>query len=222
MIFRPPAGDESEGKSDVSVDTSVDEKVAEQATQSRGILNDFDMAMEITDGVPHTTNSHHRTGTLPFMARELLGVVNPEHLYRHDLESFFYILIWAAVHYDFRKQDRSNKVRKVLLRWVSPATAKSAKAELYSGDYFLDELAPCVRPEFKGLWDGWIVPLREMFRKAFSWCDGARIEKISYSVDTLDGRITFAKFMEAIGEVPRGLKFEMGAPETLEPVNSSI
>lgn len=197
-------------------------KGTEQTTQSRGILNDFDMAMEITDGVPNSTNSHHRTGTLPFMARELLGVINPEHLYRHDLESYFYILIWAAVHYDFKKQDRSSKVRKVLMRWVSPATAKSAKAELYSGDYFLDELAPCVRPEFKGLWDSWIVPLREMFRKAFSWCDGARIEKITYNIDTLDGRITFTKFMEAIGEVPRDLKFETGEQGTLEPENPSI
>jgi len=219
MIFRPPASaGECEKKSDVGLDANV----AEKTTQSWGILNDFDMATEITAGVPHSTNSHHRTGTLPFMARELLGVINPEHLYRHDLESFFYILIWAVVHYDFKKHDRSNKVRKCLVRWVSPATAKSAKAELYSGDYFLDELAPSVRPAFKGLWDDWIVPLREMFRKAFSWCDGARIEKIPYNVNTLDGRITFEKFLEAIGEVPRGLKFGTGEPGTLEPAICSF
>ncbi|KIM39465.1 hypothetical protein M413DRAFT_191595 [Hebeloma cylindrosporum] len=215
MIFRPPAAaaqavdDEFEGKLDVGFDASVDGKDSERTTQSHGILNDFDMAAEITDGVAHSTNSHHRTGTLPFMARELLGVTNPEHLYRHDLESFFYILIWAAVHYDFKNQSRSYKVRKVLLRWVSPETAKSAKAELYSGDYFLEELAPCVRPEFKELWESWIIPLREMFRKAFNWCDGARIEKIPFNIQTLDGRITFSKFMETIGESPRGLKSEM-------------
>ena len=125
--------------------------VAERALESRGILNDFDMAMEITEGVPHSTNAHHRTGTLPFMARELLGVTHPEHLYRHDLESFYYILVWAAMQYVFKKREISKKVRKVLLPWISTVTAKSAKAELYSGDYFLDELALCVRFEFKGL-----------------------------------------------------------------------
>ena len=26
----------------------------------------------------------------------------PPHLYRHDLESFFFMLVWAAIHYDLK------------------------------------------------------------------------------------------------------------------------
>uniref|UniRef100_A0A8H7XZA7 Fungal-type protein kinase domain-containing protein n=1 Tax=Psilocybe cubensis TaxID=181762 RepID=A0A8H7XZA7_PSICU len=85
----------------------------------RGVLNDFDMAVVLgPDGKPTTpsTGDHHITGTLPFMAGDLL--MTPEdrakfqlkyptvptyHLYRHDLESFFYILVWAATRYDLKR-----------------------------------------------------------------------------------------------------------------------
>jgi serine/threonine protein kinase len=52
-----------------------------------GILIDLDLA--IVNG--NRTGSQHQTGTVEFMAIDvLLGV---EHTYRHDLESFFYILL---------------------------------------------------------------------------------------------------------------------------------
>ncbi|KAL5639093.1 hypothetical protein ACGC1H_006571 [Rhizoctonia solani] len=41
--------------------------------------------------------SSHRTRTLPFMATDLLMDQPPPHIYRHDLESFFYVLIWMCV-----------------------------------------------------------------------------------------------------------------------------
>ncbi|KAF5383649.1 hypothetical protein D9615_003848 [Tricholomella constricta] len=68
----------------------------------KGILNDWDMAsdVEANDEILPSTATH-RIGTIPFMAIDLL-VVNkrpPPHLYRHDLESFFYILVWAASGY---------------------------------------------------------------------------------------------------------------------------
>ncbi|KAG8986898.1 hypothetical protein FRB94_002392 [Tulasnella sp. JGI-2019a] len=62
-----------------------------------GVLNDFDLATMA--GAKHATNSE-RTGTLPFMALDLLtpegcnGEI--EHLYRHDLESFWWVLVWIT------------------------------------------------------------------------------------------------------------------------------
>lgn len=43
----------------------------------------------------------YRTGTGPFMALDLLeeGTV-PFHLYRHDLESFFFVLVWFCAVFD--------------------------------------------------------------------------------------------------------------------------
>ncbi|POG61764.1 hypothetical protein GLOIN_2v1426031, partial [Rhizophagus irregularis DAOM 181602=DAOM 197198] len=40
----------------------------------------------------------HRTGTLPFMAIEILKH-NAEHTFQHDLESFFYVLCWICCEY---------------------------------------------------------------------------------------------------------------------------
>jgi hypothetical protein len=40
--------------------------------------------------------SKQRTGTKPFMAIEVLRPDLPAHMYRHDLESKFYVLIWTT------------------------------------------------------------------------------------------------------------------------------
>lgn len=40
--------------------------------------------------------NENRTGTLEFMAIEILGQYG-RHSYRHDLESFFYVLLWICI-----------------------------------------------------------------------------------------------------------------------------
>ncbi|KAG6825926.1 hypothetical protein H0H93_016962, partial [Arthromyces matolae] len=60
----------------------------------RGVLNDWDMASYLEEnGEIEYSDATRRTGTIPFMACDLLvDHEPPPHLYRHDLESFFYIL----------------------------------------------------------------------------------------------------------------------------------
>ncbi|KAK7029725.1 hypothetical protein R3P38DRAFT_2930577, partial [Favolaschia claudopus] len=58
-----------------------------------GVLNDFDHALDF--GKKSVSASKQRTGTKPFMAIDLL-VLEPEHLYRHDLESFLYVLVFLT------------------------------------------------------------------------------------------------------------------------------
>lgn len=64
-------------------------------------LNDFDLAH--VRGHPKPSG-WERTGTMPFMAVELLteeawnGQV--ERLYRHDCESFAWVLVWISARYD--------------------------------------------------------------------------------------------------------------------------
>ncbi|KAG5647502.1 hypothetical protein DXG03_009439 [Asterophora parasitica] len=86
----------------------------------KGILNDWDMSSWLDEdtkaALPSTATQ--LTGTLPFMARDLLVDGNsPPHLYRHDLEYFLYILIWAAFHYDFDQQTQAPKIHSALARW---------------------------------------------------------------------------------------------------------
>ncbi|KAJ7084022.1 hypothetical protein B0H15DRAFT_932224 [Mycena belliarum] len=68
----------------------------------QGLLIDLDYALVLEqDGERGPTAAGHRTGTLPFMAIDVLteGDQLPVHEPRHDLESFLYVLIWICVHY---------------------------------------------------------------------------------------------------------------------------
>ncbi|RMZ78041.1 hypothetical protein DV736_g6695, partial [Chaetothyriales sp. CBS 134916] len=57
-----------------------------------GMLIDLDLAKIVGAG---PSGARHRTGTMQFMA---IGVLKGEiHTYRHDLESFFYVLVWLSV-----------------------------------------------------------------------------------------------------------------------------
>ena len=110
-----------------------------EGVPSRGIFTDFDMAFELgADSKAQLEVRHRRiiTGTLPFMGRDLVlrlkrtqntlaspAEEKPEDrfrlqpkardpkydLYRYDLESFFYILIWAATITTSRKENGSSR-----------------------------------------------------------------------------------------------------------------
>ena len=57
------------------------------------VLNDLDLAVNVDAQSP---SSKHRTGTKLFMAIDLLSEESTVHLYRHDLESLFYVLVWIT------------------------------------------------------------------------------------------------------------------------------
>lgn len=63
-----------------------------------GFLIDLDLAKDLRLNGP--SGASHRTGTREFMALGLLQEVPATHNYRHDLESFFYVLLWICVNYD--------------------------------------------------------------------------------------------------------------------------
>lgn len=57
----------------------------------KGMLIDLDLA-QVKDSRP--SGARHQTGTMQFMAVEVLRTA--DHTYRHDLESFFYVLLWMC------------------------------------------------------------------------------------------------------------------------------
>lgn len=63
-----------------------------------GVLNDFDLA-STEDGI----TGYERTGTIPFMALDLLtedGLAGKiKHVYAHDVESFLWVLLWTCLRY---------------------------------------------------------------------------------------------------------------------------
>ncbi|KAL2885823.1 Protein kinase domain protein [Ceratocystis lukuohia] len=63
----------------------------ETANGFKGMLIDLDLA-KVLDSEP--SGARYRTGTMQFMAIEVLR--KKDHTYRHDLESFFYVLLWMC------------------------------------------------------------------------------------------------------------------------------
>jgi len=65
-----------------------------------GVLNDYDLSSSADAEGPQ---GNERTGTIPFMALDLLSDKGQrgevQHLYRHDLESFMWVLVWVALRY---------------------------------------------------------------------------------------------------------------------------
>lgn len=173
-----------------------------------GILNDFDMATErlLDAKEAEVSAAHHRTGTLPFMALELVDndETEPVHLYRHDLESFFCILIWAATHYDFDSRAKRD-TPGVLRDWLDPDTAAQMKMKITTGPHFQSAITPLKLSPFDDLWETWVVPLRSLFTCANQERTNCIGENAPLDNTTVNGKITFEKFMAAIGETPRGL-----------------
>ena len=58
-----------------------------------GVVNDWDRATALSASAPPNTD---RTGTIPFMALELLSNSKMVHLYRHDAESFIWLFLWVC------------------------------------------------------------------------------------------------------------------------------
>jgi Fungal protein kinase len=71
----------------------------------RGVVNDFDLSH--LHGLPRPSGNEH-TGTMPFMALDLLTDEAWEgkvaRLYRHDCESFAWVLLWICCRYGNGKE----------------------------------------------------------------------------------------------------------------------
>jgi hypothetical protein len=78
---------------DVSINNIV---ISPPGHTSAGVLIDLDLAININRLTK--SGASHRTGTPDFMAVGLLG--GEPHRARHDLESFFFVLLWVATFYD--------------------------------------------------------------------------------------------------------------------------
>jgi len=83
-----------------------------------GMLIDLDLAKVLGSG---RSGARHQTGTMEFMAIEVLRGI--DHTYRHDLESFFYVLLWICARRTWEKEflcsadDRPK--RNILTKWYT-------------------------------------------------------------------------------------------------------
>ena len=178
------------------------------SNSAKGVVNDWDMASHLGDkGEVLTSTARHRTGTLPFMACDLLVNKPPVNIYRHDLESFFYILIWAAVHFDIKNKKRL-PTHPDLQEWDDDSIkiVGGAKAWFFFAYARAEATFFHVRDEFSDVLDSWIIPLWRLVYKANKSVPYSYEKDYDYS--TLGGHITFHTFMVTLGREPRTLKRE--------------
>jgi len=82
-----------------------------------GVLTDYDLSsFTATMNSDYKKTSQQRTGTPPYMAHELLMDASPFHLYRHDLESLFYIMLLTAARHIIGTPEGEDKPRVILER----------------------------------------------------------------------------------------------------------
>lgn len=70
-----------------------------------GFLVDFDLAIKTSDD--QASSAPSKTGTKIFVA--IGALLGEHHCFMHDLESFFWVLIWICIHYS--GLDKTGKVQ---------------------------------------------------------------------------------------------------------------
>ncbi|KAI0406031.1 serine/threonine-protein kinase Sgk2 [Xylaria palmicola] len=83
----------------------------------KGMLIDLDLAKAVNDS---SRSARQQTGTMQFIA---IGVLQgADHTYRHDLESFFYVLLWMCAIVSWEKSqfrgEETEPLTSRLNRWV--------------------------------------------------------------------------------------------------------
>ncbi|KAL1745305.1 hypothetical protein HDZ31DRAFT_36730 [Schizophyllum fasciatum] len=175
-----------------------------------GLLNDWDLAAILKGTGADADTAGHRTGTGPFMAirlQETAGQSNsPSQGYHHDLESLFWLLVWATLHFDLENKCRlPTRLQAWEGEWGAAADAKYKFLCRSTAFYTVLNRA---LPSYKGLVATWIAPLAQLFKSAYLAAEvstyNAAGEGQGFFDDSIYAqKITFGAFMRAIGVTPR-------------------
>lgn len=147
---------------DAALETLVeeDEGAADQPEKPAVQVEECESAQE---------RPRHRTGTGPFLALELLqqsDMMEPTHVYRYDLESFFYVLIWFCIL--FQPKEKSYKHSKYLSKWEIGCFSDMALSKhfFFAGDGEVHTACASISSEYLPLKFKWITPLWNLFEEA--------------------------------------------------------
>ena len=186
-----------------------------------GVLTDYDLASwTSTPKLDYPETSQQQTGTPPYMANALLDGTDQVHLYRHDVESLFYIILILAAHYEIRAPTKEDKGglevrpggRLEFRGWFETrnhATLGSAKSD------FFTKLKPFkLTPSFKNF-RCWLLKLQIVFYRGFTAKSrhralqvfGSQTEESSdedtaaplnppYNDETLGGHLTYSALIQ--------------------------
>ena len=194
-----------------------------------GVLTDYDLASwkaSLTGDYQKT--SQQMAGTPPFMANGLLDRTDPQHLYRHDVESLFYVMLILATHYEIQApeegEDGGVRVREGTLQFSNWFDAPNYNVLGACKSVFFTKLKPFeVSPSFKDF-RRWLLMLQNSLSCGF-WekyqqlCDmrsDRDDEPAPFDDETLGGHVTYSTIVQQAscltGEL-EGLVIRYHSPE---------
>ena len=133
-----------------------------------GVLTDYDVASWTKSlAGDHTKALQQTIGTLPYMAVGLLRGTDPLHLYRHDMESFFYVMVILATRYEIQapRKGEAGGVRVVrgelpVQQWFDESSCE--KLACIKEDFLLGHHLFIPSPTFEDF-RGWLLELQISF-----------------------------------------------------------
>jgi len=130
----------------------------DKLNENRGILNDYDLAHLAERDRP---SGFGRTGTMPFMALDLLAYKawkgEIEQRYRHDCESFAWVLLWICCRYEDGKEIPNAPLSELITDDYN--RCYGAKLGVIGE---LKQIAPT--PSYKEYWDVSVKLVNEFFK----------------------------------------------------------
>lgn len=160
----------------------------------------------------------HFTGNGPFLALDILNdspFIAPAHIYRYDLESLFYILVWFCALFDPKKHDYRPSPLLSVWEMSDMRQVAQAKTAIYSNPEHFDELFNDASPEYYKLQKDWAVPLWDLIEEVHvftskekrelrgaSQSTSARAAVVTRIQAQREEVLTYNAFMKAIGEDP--------------------
>ena len=191
-----------------------------------GVLTDYDLSSWTKSLKPdYTRTSQQRTGTPPYMAQELLQGISPLHLYRHDVESLFYIMLLMAARHEIGTPKGEKKPR-VLMRnsaelpyreWFDQQNYRMLGS--LKGIFLSDEHPIELSPDFKDF-HPWLKSIQRRFSAGFKakpgldkgetpeWdnLSGNGTDIVQFDDETLGGRVKYETILKPIPHLEGALK----------------
>ena len=200
----------------------IEERNGEGSMERRvyGVLTDYDLSsFTATMNSNYKKTSQQRTGTPPYMALELLKGTSALHLYRHDLESLFYIMLLTAARHTIGTPRRDDNPRVVLrTSWVLPYQEWFNEPRYHvlgslKGSFFSDMHLITLSRAFEDFLP-WLKDLQQSFSSGFSLgvvASNMRKNPIlraavnstvaKFDDDTLGGCVTYTTIMARVPDL---------------------
>ncbi len=183
---------------DISMANIMVREAKSPTSRCYGVINDFDLSIRKSNMNKDPT-SKFRTGTRPYQAYDILApkdIWKGGHMYRHDLESIFYVVLILACHYaepDGHCPKNTSPYRK----WFT-----GSRDDVYNSKGYEVITSITFQPDTWDYYAGfkkWLLEIRRDLKKGYnSRPDSDDVLDEKYDWETLKGHVTYSMFKQAM------------------------